>query len=848
MHYRFDRFELLEHRRELRADGQPLHLGARAFDLLLVLLAHADRVVTKAELLDRVWPGTVVEENNLQVQISSLRRLLGDRSIATIARRGYRFTLPVHATPAGAAQHPGPPAAAPAPVRPARRGNLPDDLPPIIGREADLQQLARALDEQALVSVVAAGGVGKTHLARALAARWREAHAAEVWWVDLAAVRNPALVAPTVARVLGVQEAAGHSPEQTVADALRDAHALLLLDNCEHLLPAVTRLVEAVQPTAQRLRLLVTSQQALKLPGERIYRLDTLPLPATDAPDDVAGSPAAQLFVQRVQAVQPGFAIDGAHAADVARLCRGLDGIALALELAAARVPLLGLAGLASRLDQRLQLLRAHGRRGLSRHDTLQAALGFSHGLLSPDEQAVYRRLGVFAGSFSSAAAQAVASDDRIDAWAVLDHLEALVDKSMLLLEPGEPPRLRLLETTRAHALHCLAEAGETLATQSRHAHAIADQVARLAEDYWTIGDAEMRTRCVPDHDNLHVAIDWALAHDPALAVTLVGDAGPLWREALSQQPEGARYCEAALACVGPGTPRLAHGRLLHTQAWMLIWSQQQRARAAAQQAAELLRGTADTATLGMTLLLLIPGTTRPDATQEAALAELRRLHGPHAAPRVRVQLLSASGRLAMGAGRYDDALQLYGQAREILDACGAVQWEGVLAWTMAGIAMTLGDMDFAVATLQRTAARLEAQPVRGIFLAFALGSLATALLLRGDGPAARQALVRAAPLITRYDLGFRYAATAAGLAAAEQRWTDAARLIGYGASAAQASGVDAEEPVEVRVRAQTEAALAGRPEVAALAAARRAGHLLDTAAAYRLALAAPAPADATMH
>ncbi|MBP6898650.1 MAG: helix-turn-helix transcriptional regulator [Burkholderiaceae bacterium] len=842
MHYRFDRFELLEARRELRADGRPLPVGARAFDVLLVLLTHADRVVGKAELLDRVWPGIAIEENNLQVQVSVLRKLLGAQAIATIPGRGYRFVRPLQRLGAAVS----PPASPPLPPAPPARGNLPPQPPLTVGREADLQRLLRALQQPSTVSIVAAGGVGKTHLARLVAARLSATLADGVWWVDLAALSNPALVAPTLARVLGVQEAAGHTPEQTVAAALRDQQALLLLDNCEHLLGAVVPLVEQLRQAAPRLRLLVTSQEPLKTDDEWVYRLDTLPLPDTDALPAVAGSDAARLFVRRVQAQQPDFALDHGNAARVALLCRRLDGIALALELAAARMPLLGLDGLLERLDHSLQLLGGgDGRPGLRRHQTLQAALAFSHGLLSADEQAVYRRLGVFAGSFSSAAAQAVAADAQIDAWAVLDHLAALVDKSMLLAEPGEPPRLRLLETTRAHARQCLDQAGETAAVQARHARAMAALFAQLSRDYWSIGDAQMRQRCLPDHDNLHVAIDWALAHDPPLAVALVGDAGPLWREALSQQPEGARYGELALARAGADTPPLALGRLLHTQAWMLIWSQQRRARALAQRAAELLRGRGDAANLGMALLLLIPGTTQPDALQAAALDELRALHDPAAAPRVRAQLLSASARLAMGAARYDEALQLYAQARRLLADCGAVQWEGVLAWTMAGIAMSTGDLDFAVDTLQQTAQRLDAQPVRGIFLAFAQGSLATALLLRGEWVAARTALQRAAPLIERYDLGFRYAATAARLAAAESRWEHAAQLLGYGQATARAAGVDAEEPAELRVRAQVEAALQQRPEAARLAAAREAGQWLDTGAAFRLALAssaAPAP------
>lgn len=841
MQYRFEGFELLEQERQLRIDGQPVSVGARAFDVLLVLVEHRDRVVGKSELLDRVWPGTVVEENNVQVQVSSLRKLLGPAAITTIPGRGYRLAVRPLADAPGAATAPALPTALPAPPAQAtagpRRSNLPQHLPPLYGRDAELAQVCAALDGHPVVSLVATGGVGKTHLARAVAGALRTRYPDGVWCVELAELSHGALVAPEVARVLGFQVADGHAAADTVVDVLRQQQALLLLDNCEHLLPAVAALVEAIQAEAPRVRVLVTSQAPLKIAGEHVLRLDTLALPQAPGLEAARRSGAVQLLVERIRAVLPPFALGADNADRLAALCARLDGIPLALELAAARVPVLGLEGLLARLDERFKVLTSGTRAGLRRHQTLQAALAFSHGLLSPDEQAVFRRIGVFAGSFSADAAQDLASDEAIDRWAVLDHLGALVDKSIVLADRGDPPRLRLLETTHAFALQRLAEAGEHAAWHGRHARAVARLVADGARDYWALSDAALLARYGAEHANLRAALDWALQHDAELAIELAGNACSLWREAMSLQPEGARYCEAALALLGEHTPPLAAGRLWYAQGWMLIWSQQQRARAAAMRAAELLRRTDDHATLGMTLLLLIPGTTEPDAHQAAVLDEMRRLHDPKAPPRVRAQYLSASARYAMGARHYDEASRLYAEARALLAGCGAVQWEGVLAWTMAGIAMTTGRLDFAARTLHDTAARLDAQPTRGIFLGFCLGSLATVHLLRGDTAAACQALARAAPLVVRYDLGSRYAATAAWLAAQESRWADAARLLGYGRHAAARSGVDAEEPAEVTARQRVHEALARRFPAAQLDDWQADTAMLSTADAYRLAL-----------
>lgn len=837
--FRFDDVEVRDQERQVLVGGVPAAVGARAFDVLLVLLRSADRVVTKGELLDAVWPGLAVEENNLQVQVSGLRRVLGTRAIATVPGRGYRFARPLRAEAPGA---PVPAAAAAAETTaaagPPRRGNLPAGLPPLIGRDAELAALRALLARHRTVALVAAAGVGKTHLARAVADGLQAAFADGVWWVELAELTSPALVAPEVARALGFQVVDGQPALHTVVEVLRGQQALLLLDNCEHVLPAVAALVAAVHDAAPQVRVLVTSQEPLKLAHEQVHRLDTLALPAGPGLAAAQRSGAVQLLVHRIQAAQPHFVATAANAPHLGAICARLDGIALALELAAARVPLLGLEGLHARLDERFQVLTDGSRVALPRHQTLRAALAFSHGLLGADAQAVFRRLGVFVGSFAAESAQDVAADAQIDRWAVLDHLGALADKSMLLVEPGDPPRLRLLETTRAWALERLAAAGETAAVQARHAHAVDRRLARAADEYWRLSDEAMLARYGPDHANVRAALDWALAHDGELAIRLAGNACGLWREALGLQPEGVRWCEAALAQVRETTPPRAHGRLLYTLAWMLIWSQQQRARAAAQRAAALLRRADDPATLGMTLLLLIPGTTALDAQQVAALDEMRRLHDPAAPPRVQAQLLSASARLAMGAQRYAEATALYAQARALLAGCGAAQWEGVLAWTMAGIALTTGDVDAALPTLQRTAQRLAELPSKGIFLAFALGSLATAHLLRGETAAARQALAQAAALIVRYGLGSRYAATAAWLAAQEGRWPVVAQLLGYGRAAGLASGVDAEEPVELVARRCAVQRLAAQASAEAIDHWMRAGAVLGAEAAYRLALA----------
>ena len=833
---RFGNIEVRPSTRELLIGGQPTAVGARAFDVLLALVERRDRVVTKNELLELVWPNLVVEENNLQVHISSLRKLLGPQAIKTIPGRGYRFAMstdePGSSGSVAAWQPPSAPTSKPFVSAPLLT-NLPDLLPALYGREPEIAQIRALLSERRVVSIVGAGGIGKTRLAQAVARDLHRDYADGVWWVELAALADGELVIEEVARVLGVPLRVERPAVDSIANALRSQSLLLLLDNCEHLLGAVATLVDAVSRAASGVRVLITSQEPLKISEEVVYRLNTLAIPSSPGLGEAQKSGAVQLFVGRAQAADPRFALTADNADAVADICKRLDGIPLALELAAARLPLLGVEGLRARLDERLHVLTGGSRFVLRRHQTLRAALDFSHGLLSREEQAVFRRTGVFAGSFALESAQDVVADEAIDSWATLDHLGALVDKSILISDASVQPRLRLLETTRAYALEKLADAGESLRMLERHAHATARLLSRAREEYWTSSDATWLARYEPELDNLRAALRWSLRNQPEVAIALVGDSRSLWLH-LALQPEARNYCEAALALSNDATPKLAAGRLWLAWASMLANTRPKESHDAAARAVELLRSAGDPASLAVALMAL--AIRSPSEKQQTdALDELQRLSKPEWPARMRLLLPNASAQVHFAAGRYAEARHYFERTREIAAACGATRSELASQENAAEAALITGELDVAVDALRDVADRLARHD--RFFSMYAFGTLASALLFKGDPAAARQALAQAAPLVVRYDLGFRYAATAALLAAHEGRWEASAQLLGYGAAAAAAHGVDADRPTEVMARDQALQLLASHARPGDIEAWKHQGSSLTVEEAYRLAL-----------
>ena len=342
--------------------------------------------------------------------------------------------------------------------------------------------------------MLGAGGIGKTRLAQAVSRRLVGAYANGVWWVDLAALTSADKIAPAIANAAGLQLGDGDAVASARGCAF-SRESLLVLDNCEHLVADVARIAHELLASAPGVRVLGTSQEALRVSGEYLYRLAPLAIPPVGAPLQEARTYSAlQLLERRAQAANRHFSLGDDTVAAAIELCRQLDGIALAIEMAAARLPILGIDGMRERLGERLRLLRATTRDAPARHQTLRATLDWSHSLLTAGEQAVFRRLSVLVGSFRLDTAQAVAANG-VDEWAALDALAALVDKSLVQLEGVEPPRYRLLETTRIYASEQLAAAGEVESTLLRHRQLMAHLAGTVERDYWLMADSSWLVR-----------------------------------------------------------------------------------------------------------------------------------------------------------------------------------------------------------------------------------------------------------------------------------------------------------------------------------------------------------------
>jgi predicted ATPase/DNA-binding SARP family transcriptional activator len=451
-----------------------------------------------------------------------------------------------------------PPAARPAGPR-VPGHNLAPALTSFVGREREIADVSRLLEHGGLITLTGVGGAGKTRLAEEVARRLLRSYADGVWMVELARVQHGHLVADTVAAALGLEPAAGSQPLRTLVGRLAPQTLLLVLDNCEHLLSACAELAVAVRRACPGVTLLATSREPLHVPGEVTFRVPSLELPEpADAghPDRLATLASVRLFLDRARDVRPGFVLDAGAAASVVEICRRLDGIPLALELAAARMSHLEVVEIAERLSEALSLL---GRRGeITRHATLRAALEWSHALLGDDEQILLRRLAAFAGSFTLGSAEEICADERLARSEILDCLGRLVDKSLVGIErTGARSRYRLLETIRQLARERLVAASELERFEAAHcAHFL-----RLAQEHdpeRTSGVVVERPQVLDaDHDNLRAAVGWALRHDQARALSL---GLSLWRYWLARGHfvEGARWLERILDVPSAPSPERA--------------------------------------------------------------------------------------------------------------------------------------------------------------------------------------------------------------------------------------------------------------------------------------------------
>ena len=534
---RFGRFTLRPSARVLLVDERSVPLGARAFDLLQALIDRRDRVVGKSELLDLVWPGLVVEENNLTVQVSVLRKLLGPQAIATVHRRGYRFTASLKPLETSGATADTP-------------NNLPRHVTSFVGRERELAEVDELLADLRLLSIVGIGGIGKTRLATAVARRHERDFPDGIWFVDLAPLVDAASVVRAAARSLNVPE----RPERALIDAVCEHAAsrrlLLVLDNCEHLHEACQRFAQAWLGATRAPTLLVTSREALHIDGECCYALPALALPDPAARlDEIEATPAVRLFVERARQHQPQFQLGPTQAAGVARLCIHLDGIPLALELAAARIAVMSVEQILDRLDDRFRLLTGGNPAALARHQTLLATLDWSHALLTPPERLLYARLAAFSGSFTLEAAQGICTDPGLDEWNLLDALTSLSRKSLVLLERGaQGNRFRLLETVRQHALDRLRESGTEAAWLERHLTWYTALAEKIEPQLVSSGQSTAFTLLDAEHDNLRAALRHAPGRGDSTEAGL-RLASAIWRfwSVRGYRVEGRNLLEALL-------------------------------------------------------------------------------------------------------------------------------------------------------------------------------------------------------------------------------------------------------------------------------------------------------------
>src|SRR6267142_679796 len=624
----FGPFRLIRSQKLLLENDKPVRLGSRAFELLVALIERAGEVVSRDELVARVWPSTIVEESSLRVHVAALRKVLGDghggaRFITNVPGRGYCFVSPVtrvkQTSPTG-------PDAGPR----AQSHNLPARLTRMIGRAEVVATLAAVLPRRRFVTIAGSGGMGKTTVALAVAEELLASYADGVRFVDLAPIVDPLVLPSTVGSILGIS-VPSHDPLPALSAFLKDRNLLIVLDNCEHVVEAAAVLAESLLKGAAGVHVLTTSREPLNAEGEWVHRLGSLEMPPASGDLTAAEAlrfPAIQLFVQRAMAVAEGFALSDADAPIVRDLCRQLDGLPLAIELAAARVDALGVRGLAARLDDSLQLLTRGRRTAVPRHRTLHAMLDWSFEYLSRNEQAVLCRLAVFKADFTLESATAVASDGQIGVPEVMQVVMSLVTKSLISTDTsGDVIRYRLLETTRAYALEKLVQRGPDAIAFRRHALHMQELVVRSERDWNTMPRAQCRSTYARLIDDVRDANNWSFSSAGDLsigvAITAFSLLGVYELGLLDESDECIDRALKHIHLLSPGQlgePRYRIEALYGVWGGAFLDADYPAAAASAEQLSNLARTSADPAAIVLS---------------ERLLAQTRHFMGDHAAAKV---------------------------------------------------------------------------------------------------------------------------------------------------------------------------------------------------------------------
>jgi predicted ATPase/DNA-binding winged helix-turn-helix (wHTH) protein len=773
--WRFGIFELRPGRALLRA-GHPVPLGARALDLLGALLQAGGAVVDKAALMQAAWPRQVVVENALHQHMRALRLALGDRAslVQTVPGRGYRFTGSVTAVPAAAAD--------PAPAGPG--APLAVAHWPLVGRAGVMLDLEGALQPGRCVTLLGPAGVGKTRLAQAQA----EARASRrelVFWCDLAGLGRGQDVDEALARACGLPGPGGEAALQRLALALRDGAALLVLDNCEHLRDACARAAQWLLERCAGLRILATSQRPLGLAAEQRLPIEPLPLPAVGEMDAGAlrAAPALALLLARVQAAGGGVTAD-ADLPQAAELCRRLDGVPLALELAATRVATLGWAATLEGLQPHFKLLVAGSATVHPRHRSLDAAMAWSCELLPPALQRHWQALSVFRGGWSLSGAAAVLGLPGADLAQAAAIVAELVERSLVRQQAAAAgPRFGMHEAQRSHAnarlLHSKAAAGVV----QRHAGFMLEQAEQADADWDHLPDVDWLARHGAEFDNLVAAVQAALQRsDAPLATRLVGAGQAHWRE-LGAGSRLQGWLDHPLLAAVPPAADASGARLQRVRALALLDESSDNARleAAARMAIAAADGWLDATAQAQVRLCLASAAARQgdEPTQTRALAEARRLLQGRRAGRTWAWCCRASGWALQLQGDLRGALAAVSEARDAWQACGAWLDESQALIHLADLHLALGDLAAALETGARAVARFGGHRHRGA-RGRALANLGAAQAQAGQAALAYALLVEAVHELRGLDFSYWVFDHLAGLALERGQAAQAARWLGF--------------------------------------------------------------------
>ena len=792
--YLFAGFELRPGRQLLR-NGEPVAIGSTALALLGVLVQARGDVVTKDELFAALWCDVVVVDNALHQHVRALRKALGADAelIGTVARTGYRFAGDVEAIAVRGHDD----------VEPARPPALPAPATPLVGRDDELAAVDALLRTHRCVTLLGPGGIGKTRLALEIA-NARAAAGETVYLAELAAVAGGEHVGAAVAAAIGLAGPSTMAPLARVAHALRDAGALVVLDNCEHVIDAAAEVARELGARCATLRILATSQRPLGIAGEQRFQLPMLAVPPAGTSDRaaLAASAAVQLLVARVADCDARLAFDDDALAAAAELCRQLDGNALAIEMAAVRVATLGVDAVLAGLADRFRILAGERRGALAKHRSLHATIDWSHALLTDAQRRTFRRMAVFAGGWTLPSAVAVAGATEPDTPGedIASDLAELVERSLVGRDAAtRSPRFRMLETQRAYAREQLGASGELRRAAAAHARHLGELFETAHVEWDATADDRWLARYGPERDNLRAALRTAVdGGDAALAARLAGASMWLWRASGTvrefEQVLGEALLRSDAALASAAAPRLLLARAYALHA---VSTESERIRDAATRAVDAFAAT--TAAAGDALAAAAaPGAAAAldAANAMLCLASAYAQLGDTAAHRLclaRIEPLLASAprgkTYGWFCGSHAWAAQLAGAPREALAwairsraayrASGGWYGETRAMLHIADLQLAIGDVDASIATGNETVERLQGGAHR-VDLGRALANLGAAWFAHGEQAAARSCWASALEELRGADFTYWVFDHLALLAIAEGRDDCAARLVGY--------------------------------------------------------------------